>query len=154
MLLACLADPAAKPEPSAEPTETPKGAPPQLIVVTSVGKRRFQATKVEYVPVTKTVVVKANEGGVEVVKTVNVTEMVAVTKTVEHDFSKANISTAGGKKLTAEELAKRLTKPTPIVLVTGAELDPAWRAMFKPNTLIVAIAVPAAPVPVVPAPAK
>lgn len=131
----------------AEPAIVPKGAAP-IIRLGHIEKGNFvtQTQLMQAVPVTEQRTV--NVGGKQ--ETVTVTSYVYQAKTVNQtlDLSKATATTAGGKKLDKDALARRLAKPAAVVWsADGKPVDKGYLAMFKPDTVVIVVPAAAMPVP-------
>jgi len=80
---------------------------------------------------------------------------VPVTRFVSHALKDCKAQTADGKALTADELAKRLTRGTPILIMNGSDkVDPAYLKIVKPDTIILFTPSPAVPRPLKPLPVE
>ncbi|MGL4554063.1 MAG: hypothetical protein ACRC33_23115 [Gemmataceae bacterium] len=142
-----------------EPDSVPKGPPPRLMAVPA-GGGTFLTTEAVQVPVNITKAVTAEEGGKRVTRLVTETVMRTEMRTRRVSFAGARGRTAGGKKLDADEVAKRLTTPQVVAIsADGKPVDPAYLRLLKADVLVLELAGtaggPAAmPVPVpFPAPA-
>src|SRR5262249_45103805 len=131
------------PVPKEVPKDVPKEAAatkaPPVIITASVKDDKLvtQTTVTVAVPVTVTVKEKTKEGkDVEVTRT----SFKAVMKTVEHsyDLKKAKVTTAGGKKISLDDLKKKLAKPQPIVLsADGNAIDEAYLKLFDKDAIVI-----------------
>lgn len=116
--------------------QAPK-APPRLILVKLDGDRLVsRVTVTEVVPVTRKVEVN-NNGKIEVRE---VTAYETRLRVVEHaiETKKATITTAGGKKLSLDDLKKRLAKPQVVVVSgDGKPIDEAYLKVLDRDAIVI-----------------
>ncbi len=126
----------------------PKGSPPTFVVVAKIDetKQTLEVSSTVIVPVTETRTVKVVVDGKEMDVVQTVLLHVTQTRQSLHSFASIQVSDASGKKFASPEGFNRLTVGQ-VVLQTQdpAGLDPAYRALFAKDTLILAPA--AAPAP-------
>jgi len=124
-----------KPAPSKEPPRIVKASikDDKLVVHTTVTVS---------VPVTVVEKVKTKEGKeLEVTKTMVKSE----TRTVEqsYDLKKATATTAGGKKISLDDLKKKLEKPQAIVLsADGNAIDESYLKLFDKDVIVIVVPMP------------
>jgi hypothetical protein len=145
-----------------EPDSIPKGPPPKLVAVKGGGDT-MMVTETVMVPITIARKVVVEEGGKKVEKVVTETTTRTEMRTRMISFKGATGRTAGGKKLDADEVIKRLAKPQVLAIsADGKPIDAAYLRLLKSDTLVVELAAagavgggafpvpPAAPVPAAP----
>lgn len=122
-----------------EPGPAPKArALPPMLLVASASKGRIVSRRevVEAVPVTVTE--KVNVNGREEERTI--TKYVTQVRMVEQawELKKVKAGTAGGKKLDAEAVEKRLGKAQAIIVsADGKEVDPVYLKLFDKDALVI-----------------
>jgi len=123
------------PKKDADPTTK---APPRLLVVRLKGDALVsQYVVTEVVPVTVTEKVKTNQGDVDR----TVTRYVPQMRTVEQSFDlkAVTVTTAGGKRLSAEEVRNRLgTRPQAVATSgDGQPIDQVYLDALGRDTLVI-----------------
>jgi len=122
-----------------EPQPVAAKPAPRIITASVDGdKLMTQAQVYEQVPVTveKEVIRNGKK------EKIQVTEYIKRAKTVKQsiDLKKATITTAGGKKLTLDDLKKPLAKPAPVVISSdGKAVDPSYLKILDKDTIVIVI---------------
>lgn len=120
------------PEPAA-----PTGPPP-TVLVGSVKGEEFLSRVVQTVAVPVTVTEKRQVG--DQVVDVTITKYVTQTRMIEvkRDLKKATFGTAGGKKLSLEDVQKRLDKAKVVVMSSdGRAVDAAYLRVFDKEAIVI-----------------
>jgi len=131
------------PAPKDSPKEAAAKAPPRIITASVKGDKLVtQATVTQVVPVPVTVKEKTKEG-----KEVDVTRvtMKTETRTIEqsYDLKKATATTAGGKKISLDDLKKKLARPQAIVVsADGNAVDEAYLKLFDKDVIVIVAPMP------------
>jgi hypothetical protein len=138
------------PEPPMD--RVPQSPPPTIVTVKEVRADRSELVceqiLTEQVPVTRTKVVEDKGIKKEVAETVLVTR--AVPKQMKFALKEGAFQTVGGKKLTDEEVAKRLKAGTLLFVSFGGKPDPAYLKILRDDAII--LVTPAWGAPVEPKP--
>jgi hypothetical protein len=122
---------------SAEPEPAPKSPEPCVLTASVKGDKltlRVTQALVTYVEER----VKVEKNGKE--EEVTVKKIVPNLRTVqmEHDLKKATFTTAGGKKLSLDDVRKRLDKPQPVVVSSdGRAVDAAFLKLFDRDAVVI-----------------
>jgi hypothetical protein len=129
--------------------DPPAGPAPSLVVgqVDAKGNLVVHVTYEVIVPVLTKVEVIVD--GKKEIRDVPVARKEVRQTTQTHDLSRAIVTNARGKKIAADELAKLLSRPRPVVLATtGRAVDPGYLGLLKDDTIVIVVPAPAGiPVP-------
>ena len=120
--------------------QPPKGSPPQFVYVSRVdqAKGTFFCQQAVDVPCVVAVEREIEKQGKKFRVVENVTMMKREFKEFAVAAAGARVQTAGGHRVGAEELWRRLKAGTIIVLVVdGNPVDPAYLRVLQPDTLLV-----------------
>ena len=137
----------ASPTGFAQGVALPKGSPPSFVVIGRIDEAK-QILEVVYtvtVPVSVTETVKVVVDGKEEERVQTVTRHVIETRQSSRSFQSTQVFDASGKKFASPEGFNRLTVGQVVLQSQDpAGLDPAYRALFAKDTIILA---PAAAAP-------
>lgn len=127
----------------------PSGPAPMLqTVMVKEGAIVWEYAVTFYKTESRMVEQKTPDGKIET-KTVTVAVPVTETKRAMLEVAKTNAKQLDGKAVTAEDLAERLKEPTSILLtVSDAPIDAFYAQFYKPETIVIVLPKPTAPIPV------
>jgi len=122
---------------SADPEPAVPKEPPMMVLVTLRGDQLVNRTTVTAY---KAVQVKEKYDNNGKTEERVVTKYVAETQVIERawDLTKVTVTTAGGKKLDADAVKKRLTKPQVVIVSgNGKPIDEAYLKVLDKDALVI-----------------
>jgi hypothetical protein len=121
-----------------QPEQVPQASPPTIVTVKEVRADRGELVcdllVAERVEVTRTKVIEEKGVKKEVAEKTFVTR--AVPTQVTFPLKASTFLTVGGKKVTDEDVAKRVTPGTLLFVSVGGKPDPAYLKVLRDDTLI------------------
>jgi len=122
----------------AQPEQVPQASPPAIVTVKEMRADRGELVcdllVAERVEVTRTKIIEEKGVKKEVAEKAFVTR--AVPTQVTFALKPSTFLTVGGKKLTDEDVAKRVTPGTLLLVSAGGKPDPAYLKVLRDDALI------------------